>query len=200
MLMRRCMPPEKVSSRSLARSRRPTSSKHFVHALGSAPRRPSRTSGPRTQVLAGARAAVYRAISCGTTPMARLTASGAVAGPSARRSAAVAAGRRQQADEHGDGRGLARAVGAEQAEDLAAPHAKTQRLHGDSLAKCFMEFIGNQNEIRHMHLPRRQQSRRSSPPDTNYYRVVGCLGEVPEVTRRSWRGHDRTLGASTSTK
>jgi hypothetical protein len=36
----------------------------------------------------------------------------------------MAAGRRQQAAEHAEGRGLARAVRPEQAEDLAAPTSK----------------------------------------------------------------------------
>ena len=45
-------------------------------------------------------------------------------------------GRRQQAAQHADGRGLAGAVAAEEAEDLAAPHVEADAIDGDELAEA----------------------------------------------------------------
>ena len=71
----------------------------------------------------------YRAMSCGTTPMASLTACG-VADDGVAGDDGVAAAGLQQAGEHGDGGALAGAVGAEQAEDLALVDVEADAVDG----------------------------------------------------------------------
>ena len=55
---------------------------------------------------------------------------------------AVAAGDGQQAAEHAEGGGLAGAVGAEQAEDLAAPHPEAHPVHGREAAETPHQVVG----------------------------------------------------------
>ena len=55
--------------------------------------------------------------------------------PSAAEQLRPALGGRQQPGQHFHGGGLAAAVGAEEAEDLAAPDAETDMIHGDEIAE-----------------------------------------------------------------
>jgi hypothetical protein len=55
--------------------------------------------------------------------------------------AQLAAAGGQQAAEHAEGGGLARAVGAEQAEDLAAPHREAGAGHGGEIAEAAHEVF-----------------------------------------------------------
>ena len=60
--------------------------------------------------------------------------------------AGIAFGGREQAGEHGDGRALARAVRAEQAEDFALLHGETDAFDGHVLAIFFDQVFDFEND------------------------------------------------------
>ena len=68
--------------------------------------------------------------------MLELHAIGMRASTSTPRDRRGARGRREQAAQHADRRGLARAVGAEDAEDLAGADREADVVHGDDVAKA----------------------------------------------------------------
>ena len=71
---------------------------------------------------------------------------------------AVPRGRLQQPAQHADRRGLAGAVAAEKAEDLALPHVERQVIDGDEVAEAPRE-IGDGDGV---HWPRARASRASA--------------------------------------
>ena len=59
----------------------------------------------------------------------------------------VAAGRRDEAEHRADGRGLAGAVGAEEAEDASTAHFDVERIDGGALAVALRQPDGAQHDL-----------------------------------------------------
>jgi len=121
----------------------PDLGQQFVDAPLQLPAAHAIEAAPKAEVVAGAQRAIEGDL-LGHDADVPANAEG-VAGDGVAGDFSRAAGRLDEAAEHVDRGGLARAIGAEQTEDFAAQDAEGDALHGLEFAECLAKVFGGQD-------------------------------------------------------